>query len=569
MASLLCCSLYSVSFAFHDLLRVRRAHGTLLSSNPPTTACSVPTPVYTHAMKTTFATAAAGLLTVGLLATAGLGGVCGAPAEDLVSGASLPGWNRALPSKIYSGFVNASSSKRLHYMLVEAEAPLDPATAPLVLWLNGGPGCSSLEGFLYEHGPLNVADAHAPPNANHAGDPSPFADDKNLVANAWSWSKAANMLYLEAPAGVGFSYSSTGNPKDLVTGDNQTATDNLAALNSFFKLFPEYSNNTFMVSGESYGGVYVPTLSLKIYEAAARGEFGGNMRGYLVGNGVFDFKTAAAATVPFAYGHSFIGDVQNAAVTKACAGGYIKPTPACSTQLNKVRAQYVDTNGYDAYRTCYQPPSDIDPGAVSGNPAALIDLFAGAVEDTERGHANAAVHAWMRARHMARRASLHSVGENVPCINSVKGTEYLNREDVKQALHVEASPNTWAVCGGVTYKNDGVYTSMIDLHKEMLTKYSPRILVYNGDVDPGCNYIWGERSVVDFGLAPNTDEAWRPWTYDDKLVGPQLGGFVSTYGPRAQGVLFTTVHGAGHMSPQWRPEAVFHMFQRFLAAKPL
>ena len=55
----------------------------------------------------------------------------------------------------------------------------------------------------------------------------------------------------------------------------------------------------------------------------------------------------------------------------------------------------------------------------------------------------------------------------------------------------------------------------------------------------------------------------------DALVGPQLGGFVTAYGARDQGVLFSTVHGAGHMSPQWRPEAVFHMFKQFLAAKPL
>ena len=469
---------------------------------------------------------------------------------------------------MYSGFVNASSSKRLHYVLVEAEAPLDPATAPLVLWLNGGPGCSSLEGFLYEHGPLNVADAHAPPNINHAGDPSPFANDKDLVANPWRWSKAANVLYLEAPAGVGFSYSATHNPNDLVTGDNQTAADNLAALNSFFEVFPEYAKNDFYVSGESYGGVYVPTLSLKIYEAAARGRFGGAMKGYLVGNGVFDFSTAAATQVPFAFGHSFIGDAQMATITKTCDGNFLKPSPACQKLLNAVQAQYVDTNGYDAYRTCYHPAAGggghhrADADAVAGNPASLVALFASG------DHAR--VHAWARARHVARRASLHaSVGEDVPCINSVKGTAYLNRADVKQALHVSQSPNTWAVCGGVTYKNDGVYSSMIALHKEMLANYSPRVLVYNGDVDPGCNYLWGERSVAAFGLAPRATEAWRPWTYADALVGPQLGGFVTGYGARDQGVLFTTIHGAGHMSPQWRPEAVFHMFANFLAAKPL
>jgi carboxypeptidase C (cathepsin A) len=70
------------------------------------------------------------------------------------------------------------------------------------------------------------------------------------------------MLYLEAPAGVGFSYSTDKN--DLNTGDNQTAADNLAALHSFYELFPNFKTNPFYVSGESYGGrslkVCVPTV---------------------------------------------------------------------------------------------------------------------------------------------------------------------------------------------------------------------------------------------------------------------------------------------------------------------
>jgi carboxypeptidase C (cathepsin A) len=67
---------------------------------------------------------------------------------------SLPGWAGKLPSKQYSGYLNVSDT-RLHYWLVESEA--DPANAPTVLWFNGGPGCSSLDGFIYEHGPFVVS----------------------------------------------------------------------------------------------------------------------------------------------------------------------------------------------------------------------------------------------------------------------------------------------------------------------------------------------------------------------------------------------------------------------------
>lgn len=76
----------------------------------------------------------------------------GAYAPDEI--VALPGWEGALPSKQYSGYLNYSST-HLHYWFVESEQ--DPINAPTVLWFNGGPGCSSLDGFIYEHGPFVVS----------------------------------------------------------------------------------------------------------------------------------------------------------------------------------------------------------------------------------------------------------------------------------------------------------------------------------------------------------------------------------------------------------------------------
>lgn len=117
--------------------------------------------------------------------------------------ASLPGWAGELPSNQYSGYLNASGSQ-LHYWLVESEA--DPETAPTVLWFNGGPGCSSLDGFVYEHGPFVVS-----------------KDGLTLTPREYRWNLLVNMLYIEAPVGVGFSYSESG---DYKCNDDKTATEN-------------------------------------------------------------------------------------------------------------------------------------------------------------------------------------------------------------------------------------------------------------------------------------------------------------------------------------------------------
>jgi hypothetical protein len=90
-------------------------------------------------------------------------------------------------------------------------------------------GCSSLLGLMTENGPFSVLD-----------------DGKTLKSNPTAWNTLANMIWLESPAGVGFSWSSDGN---YTTGDDQTAKDNYQFLVEFFKMFPQYAKNDFYIAG--------------------------------------------------------------------------------------------------------------------------------------------------------------------------------------------------------------------------------------------------------------------------------------------------------------------------------
>ena len=134
---------------------------------------------------------------------------------------------------------------------VEA-AGVDPTaeSTPTLLWLNGGPGCSSLDGFLYEWGPFHV---------NGSATPS------TLYRNEYSTDRIGNVFYLESPVGVGFSYSSAEDTtQDYNCTDDTAASDAATAVDLFFQRFPELKSHPFYITGESYGGVYVPTLAGKL-----------------------------------------------------------------------------------------------------------------------------------------------------------------------------------------------------------------------------------------------------------------------------------------------------------------
>ncbi|CAG2111856.1 unnamed protein product, partial [Medioppia subpectinata] len=98
---------------------------------------------------------------------------------------SLPGLSEAINFKQYSGYLSIGDGKHYFYWFVESQK--DPKTAPVVLWLNGGPGCSSLFGKLQENGPFKVT-----PNG------------LNLTLNPNAWNIEANVVYFESPVGIGF-----------------------------------------------------------------------------------------------------------------------------------------------------------------------------------------------------------------------------------------------------------------------------------------------------------------------------------------------------------------------------
>jgi serine carboxypeptidase-like clade II len=93
-------------------------------------------------------------------------------------------------------YVPLDGDSALFYVHAEA-APSAPADAPLIMWLNGGPGCSSLAyGFMEEVGPL-----------------VPNADGKGMRPNPYGWHGAAHMVWVESPVNVGFSYSNLTSPE--------------------------------------------------------------------------------------------------------------------------------------------------------------------------------------------------------------------------------------------------------------------------------------------------------------------------------------------------------------------
>jgi hypothetical protein len=455
--------------------------------------------------------------------------VAGAQLAALAAGAvaadeltALPGWSGPLPSRHYSGYVDVSAEpgatpgRFLHYYLVEAE-DVDPATAPLVLWLNGGPGCSSMEGLFSELGPLFIDEL----------------DPTQLRRNPHTWARTASVVFLEAPIGVGFSYTTEGASfgHGVHVNDTSTAVDSERFLRRFLtepELFPELQDRPLFIAGESYAGIYIPTLADHITHGNDAGATAINLRGLMIGNGCTGSDTPSCGQSPsastflessagrqlsFLHDHAMVSEVAFGAAVEACAvlgaagggrgtcqeevsdpspqlieqcfqrseGVYLCPlmnasAPAfqCCDAIAAAMDNIGTVNIYGIYEQCPQPS---DPSLVpSARPT--LPLWPDESERLLRGLDGC----WGSTEHM---------------------TNYLNRPDVRSALHVktlkefsamyaatEGNDTLWRGCGMHNVQYDrGESSDLLPLYARLAERPELRMLIFNGDVDACANSL--------------------------------------------------------------------------------
>jgi len=159
-----------------------------------------------------------------------------------------------------SGYYKLSGGVDKNYFYWYFEAQENPETAPVLLWMTGGPGCSSMLALLYENGPCT---------AN--------SDGKTTTPNPYSWNQKANMIYIDQPCGVGFSVCASG---DEDRNEAQVATDMFNFMHDFYD-GNNLGNRPLYIFGESYGGHYAPATAAKIGQTL-------NLAGLGVGNGLTD-----------------------------------------------------------------------------------------------------------------------------------------------------------------------------------------------------------------------------------------------------------------------------------------
>eukprot|EP00565_Helicotheca_tamesis_P007320 CAMPEP_0185724954 /NCGR_PEP_ID=MMETSP1171-20130828/1303_1 /TAXON_ID=374046 /ORGANISM="Helicotheca tamensis, Strain CCMP826" /LENGTH=602 /DNA_ID=CAMNT_0028392933 /DNA_START=39 /DNA_END=1847 /DNA_ORIENTATION=+ len=516
--------------------------------------------------------------------------------DDLIE--ELPDYGRT-KTPHFSGYLNGADGCnvsvngplcQIHYWFALADH--DAASAPVVLWLNGGPGSSSLLGFLQEEGPLLI---------NAKG---------GLMDNPYSWTKSVNLLAIEAPIGVGYSYCSRqmDEGKPCENTDRYTASTSRAALSDFFtNKFPEFAKNEFYITGESYAGVYIPTLTKEILDHTDI-----NIKGIAVGDPCTDNKAQEESMDSLWYGH------KNGLVDDEI---FNKLWYECEARMPNLMTRGGVHHVVHNLNQELQQIHDLEQRKLRAHQLYHEVILHNNVQkmrqkDQERNQQKDSVSDSPECTLAYRKfilSSSHGLSQSwkdlfvddyslfapVSSLEDEHMSAYMSREDVRQALHVSHAPTkTWPyVDVGFDYykeydacnwQEDNVLAnvSMVDIYKEIVPQLD-RTWIYNGDTDPCVSYEGTRLAVKQIQLDELDGGSYRPWFYNQTgaslevlaekaaLFGPnllaqdmgaQFGGEVTDY---EEGLKFVTFHGSGHMVPQFRPQAALHFLQKFVKGEEL
>lgn len=482
--------------------------------------------------------------------------------EDLVTG--LPGFPASWPFKAYSGLLDVPGpiagydALKIHYQFHTSQR--DPATDPVVTWHQGGPGGSSISIGLYgELGAFSIG-------------------QEGNYLNPWAFNKFANMLYLESPAGSGSSpagcpIKSAGYSQCIKGGkvvgckwnDQSQAEAYAHTLQAFYKAFPEFAKHALYLTGESYFGQYGPNIAHFILNNEPF-KTSLPLKGIALGNACWGGnKTLVACNGPsedkidvdLYFGKGLYSPRLKAKIDKTCkfptkyitgdddpAGvpGRSSLSQACRALLKEMDRQVGPHNVYDIYDNCPQTQQMLER---IGRTAS-----------------------WLRSylrRNMANLGKAHAEltklngGYKWDCFGDPD--KYLVRADVRKALHLDRVQPSAS-----SFDYDSAGPASITLYPELVKKL--HVLIYNGDADSCVPYNGNEEWIMgleDQGVLKEA-EPWTPWYTSNNATA---AGYITRYEVpgAATKFHFMTIRLAGHMVPQFMPEAASVMLGKFLAGQ--
>ncbi|KAF8075840.1 peptidase S10 serine carboxypeptidase [Lyophyllum atratum] len=413
-------------------------------------------------------------------------------------------------NSVYTGYLDVDAGAK-HLFFYFFESRRSPDKDDVMMWINGGPGCSSAMGLLMELGPCSIDMKNASSNGT--------------IWNPYSWNEEANIFFLDQPVGVGFSYADFG---ETVETTEEAAKNVHAFITIFFETFKQFSGRPLHLSGESYGGRYLPVFASEIYDqnqvAIREGRKPLNLQSVLIGNGITDISTLYAGRYEVECGTASL-DVPFQSIG-ACVR-MKTALPRCQKAMQKGCIDQFDLI----------------------NCKAAVNFC-----DSELSTAM-----WATGR------NVYDISK--PCEGELCYAEndaikqYLDLPATRSLLGVE-SPSSFSACSSTV--GEGFATHMdkwiapTQYYVSNLLDRGIRVLIYAGTYDWQCNWVanklWVEKLEWK-GSEEYRAQEWRNWKVGGKTVGEV----------KSTGLLtFATIREAGHMVPHDKPAESLAMVRRWL-----
>ncbi|KAI0086932.1 serine carboxypeptidase [Irpex rosettiformis] len=417
--------------------------------------------------------------------------------------------------KSYTGYIDVEARHLFFYFF---ESRNNPDKDDVILWTDGGPGCSSALGLFMELGPCRVT--------------SP----DNSIFNPYSWNEKANVFFIDQPIGVGFSYADY---EEYVGTTEDGAKDVAAFIAIFFEHFTKFKGRAFHMASGSYGGRYIPAYASYVYDQnpklIAAGATPINLTSIMIGNGCSDQITM----IPSYYEMQCKSETVPPVVDISTCVAIKRALPRCQEWLKKSCDDITDSISCAAAIAFCTNTIEVPFYATGMNPYDISKPCDGLITETLC----------------------------YPITNTI--ASFLDKPDIRRTLGVDSDHFTgrnFSKCSdevGARFRAnlDSVFPS--PYYIAALLERGIRTLIYVGANDWICNWIGNQNMLLNLdwtGADAFKASELKEWKVDGEVVGLT----------RSAGKLtFATIDGAGHLVPLDKPKVSLELVKRWLAAEDL